>query len=99
MYSIVYLLYRMSFRRQKRWWNAYILLYERIASPSEQEIVDKESVVDAEEKKTTTGTDPTSLTTDLQLVKSMSKLELGMYAITTGVNAMVPCNGIFALGV
>ena len=24
---------RMSYRRQKRWWNAYILFYERMDDP------------------------------------------------------------------
>lgn len=32
-----HMLKRMSNRRQKRWWNAYILIYRRIASPIELE--------------------------------------------------------------
>lgn len=32
---------RMSYRRQKRWWNAYILFYERIDEEDSVEDVNK----------------------------------------------------------
>ena len=31
--------FRMSYRKQKRWWNAYILMYERIDAQSDSECV------------------------------------------------------------
>ncbi|KAK3714003.1 hypothetical protein RRG08_009701 [Elysia crispata] len=37
-----HMLKRSAFRRQKRWWNAYILFYERIDESSEEEEVTKE---------------------------------------------------------
>lgn len=84
----------MSFRRQKRWWNAYILIYERIPqTDQEPEIVDKESVVESEETKKelarvceTSGTDPTSL---VELSKSLSKLALGMSQCQSSSNSVV----------
>ena len=39
-YSCVCFAHRMSYRRQKRWWNAYILLYERMDNNKKE--LDKE---------------------------------------------------------
>lgn len=38
-------LYRMSYRRQKRWWNAYILFYERL------DVVDSNRKIDLDKRK------------------------------------------------
>ena len=39
-YSCAFFAHRMSYRRQKRWWNAYILLYERMDNNKKE--LDKE---------------------------------------------------------
>ena len=36
---------RMSYRRQKRWWNAYILFYERL------DVVDQNRTIDVDRSK------------------------------------------------
>ena len=43
--SLTILCVRMSYRRQKRWWNAYILFYERL------DVVDQNRTIDVNRSK------------------------------------------------
>lgn len=41
LYKVNESVFRMSYRRQKRWWNAYILFYERIEPQDEENQISK----------------------------------------------------------